>query len=140
MNEANQLSEMWCKIKVLQSLKRKYASIIIFGHIIPSTHVVCFRFMNILTVVFREIFDFLKRQSLRRVQPLKKPKLLPSNFDLEGTPRLSVETAHTPHFLQCSGRSVAGWMMSPYCLTGPAGGIKGVEAPQGFKRGKEQGL
>lgn len=60
MNEANQLSEMWRKIKVRQSLKRKYASMIICGHIIPSTRAVCFRFMNVLTVVFREIFDFFE--------------------------------------------------------------------------------
>lgn len=35
---------------------------------------------------------------------------------------------------------MAAWMMSPYCVTGPAGGIKGVYAPKGLVRGKEQGL
>lgn len=35
---------------------------------------------------------------------------------------------------------MVGWMMSLYCVTGPAGGIKSVQAPQGLARGKEQGL
>lgn len=29
---------------------------------------------------------------------------------------------------------MAAWMMSPYCVTGPAGGIKGVYAPKGLVR------
>lgn len=74
---------------------------------------------------------------LQSVQPLKTPELPTSTFDLEGTPRCSAQTSSEPFFYflvlffklllfylkkTVMGGSVAGRMVSPYCVPGPAGG------------------
>lgn len=75
---------------------------------------------------------------LRSLQRLKRPELLTSIFDLRGAPRLSDGPWETLHFY--SVQEVLWQMMNPYCVTGPAGGIKSVEALQGLVRGEEPGL
>lgn len=121
-----QEKDVWIHLKI----KGKKKNVISFA----STQVLCFKFSALAH------FCKLTQRFLQTIQPLKTPKLPTSTFDLEGTPRSSAQTSSEPFFKEKKtawGGSMAGSLMSTYCATGPARGIKGVWAPRGLVGAKK---